>query len=356
MTLLLSGTVVAVISYPVHSLAAPEENVSESEESTEEAENSSEGESTEDGEVIADGEEIIEEETTEAPLENDYFVIVTAEDGAKLYQEANSESSLSINIPIPKNTVLHILKDETDSSGTLWGYISYSDLKDGYVKLSDLSFIQARTAKEVVEAKFDGNWGQDFVKVDGKGTPVSFNSLSKEELESAEESNAQESGKKADDKETTKAPETNADGSPVIDVFLETDENGDPIPLETDENGDPIPLETDENGNPVRPETEPETEAEEKKSGGFSIISFLIGFVSVILLEAIVAGLMIVLRRIKLKKKMKAEAAESAPADDDGGGKKKKGIKLPKISLPKIKLPKIKIGKKKKKKDEEAEE
>ena len=357
MPLFLMGTATTVISYPMHSLAAPEETVSDSEESIPEGEASKEAaETDEDGNPV-EGEDLIEEETTEAPLENDYFVIVTAEDGAKLYQEANTDSSLSINIPIPKNTVLHILKEETDSSGTTWGYISYADLKDGFVQLTDLSFIEVKTAKEVVEEKFNGNWGHDFVKVDGSGTPVSFNALSKEELESAEESNAAEARKgKKDQKETTAAPETNADGSPVVEVFMETDENGDPIPLETDENGNPIVYETDENGNPIIPETEPETEAEEKKSGGFSIVSFLIGFVSVIILEAIVAGLMIVHRRIKLKKKAKAEAQESAPPDDEGGEKKKKGLKLPKISLPKIKLPKIKLGKKKKKKGEEAEE
>lgn len=357
LSLFLLGTATTVISYPVPSFAAPDESISDSEESIPEGEASEEAvETDEEGNPVA-GEEIIVEESTVDPYANAYFVIVTAEEGTMLYQEASPESSLSINIPIPKNTVLHILKEETDSAGTTWGYISYSDLKDGYVKLTDLSFIQAKTAKEVVEEKFDGNWGHDFVKVNGSGTPVSFNSLSKEELESAEESNAEESRKgKKDAKETTAAPETNADGSPVVEVFMETDENGDPIPLETDENGNPIVYETDEDGNPIIPETEPETEAEEKKSGGFSIISFLIGFVSVILLEAIVAGLMIVLRRIKLKKRAKAEAQESAPQDEEGGEKKKKGlkIKLPKISLPKIKLPKI--GKKKKKKGEEAEE
>ncbi|ETP71822.1 hypothetical protein UYO_2211 [Lachnospiraceae bacterium JC7] len=343
MSLAIIGTATTMISYPIQSFAAPD-GTEESE--TAEGESSSEGDETSE----SDGSETEEskiEETTAPPPDTSYYVIVTGEEGAKLYQQPTSDSSLSINIPIPKNTILHILEDSTDDSGVSWGFVNYADLKEGYVKLADLSTIQAKTAKEVVEEKFNGNWGQDFVTVNGSGTPVSFNSLSEEELKAAEESNAAAAKKGtsaavAESEESTEV-ETNEDGSPVVEVYMETDENGETIPVETDENGNII-------------EKESETEAPEQKSGGFSIISFLIGFFSVILLEVIVAGAMILIRKLKQKKKSKGE--ETMP--DGSEPPKKKGfklpvpkIKLPKISPPKIKLPKI--GGKKKKKGEDAE-
>lgn len=345
MSLFLLGTATTVISYPIQSFAAPEAS-----EEAEAAETSTDGEPSESG----DGTETEETppETTAPPPDNSYYVIVSVENGAKLYQQASSDSSLSINIPIPKNTILHILEEATDESGVTWGYVNYADLKEGYIKLSDLSTIQAKTAKEVVEDKFNGNWGQDFVKVNGSGTPVSFNSLTPEELKAAEESNAAEekkasTTKPAESAETSEG-ETREDGSPVIEVYMETNENGEPVPVETDENG-----------NIITAESESETEAAEQKSAGFSIFSFFIGFISVILLEVLVAGAMIVIRRLKLKKKAKGggDEAPMPPDEGDGGGKKKKGFKLPipKISLPKIKLAKIKIGGKKKKKGDDAE-
>ncbi len=344
MSLVLIGTATTMLSYPIQSFAAPD---AQEESETAEGESSQEGEETVEGEG-SESEESTIEETTEPPPDNSYYVIVTGEEGAKLYQQPASDSSLSINIPIPKNTILHVLENSTDESGVSWGFVNYADLKDGYVKLSELSIIQAKTAKEVVEEKFNGNWGQDFVTVNGSGTPVSFNAPSNDELKAAEESNAAEAkkGKKpteAESEESTEV-ETNEDGSPVIEVYMETNENGETIPVETDENGNII-------------EKESETEAEEeKKSGGFSIISFLIGFFSVILLEVIVAGAMLLIRKLKAKKKSKGE--ETMP--DGSEPPKKKGfklpipkIKLPKISPPKIKLPKI--GGKKKKKDEDTE-
>ncbi|WP_036608931.1 hypothetical protein [Oribacterium sp. P6A1] len=343
MPLFLMGTATAVISYPVHSFAAPD---AQEEVETEADESTAEGESSEDGENPET--EATIEETTAPPPDNSYYVIVSGDEGTKLYQQASSESALSINIPIPKNTILHVLDEATDESGISWGFVNYADLKEGYVKLSDLSTIQAKTAKEVVEDKFNGNWGKEFVKVNGSGTPVSFNSLTPEELKAAEESNAAEAkkgGTKAAETAESTEVETREDGSPVIEVYMETNENGEPIPMETDEDG-----------NIIVPESETETEAPEEKSGGFSIVSFFIGFITVILLEVLVAGAMILIRKLKLKKKAKSEE-ETPPDEGDSGGKKKKGFKLPipKISLPKIKLAKIKIGGKKKKKGDNAE-
>ena len=345
MSLVIIGTATTMISYPIQSFAAPD---AAEESETAEGESSSEGEETTSGDA-SESEESTAPETTAPPPDTSYYVIVSGEEGAKLYQQPAKDSSLSINIPIPKNTILHVLEDSTDESGDRWGFVNYADLKEGYVKLEDLSMIQAKTAKEVVEEKFNGNWGQDFVTVNGSGTPVSFNSLSEEELKAAEESNAAaaKNGTKpaTPESEETTEVETNEDGSPVVEVHMKTDENGETIPVETDENGNII-------------EKESETEAPEKKSGGFSIISFLIGFFSVILLEVIVAGAMILIRKLKLKKKSKGE--ETMPEDAGEAPKKKKGIKLPipKIKLPKISPPKIKlpkIGGKKKKKDEETD-
>lgn len=352
MPLLLAGTAATMISHPIYSFAAEETTVAEAEASNESDETDAAGESSEDGENSESTESI--EETTEAVPENDYYVIVSKDDGAKLYQQASTDSSLSINIPIPKNTILHVLSEETGADGSTWGFVNYADLKEGYVKLTELSTIQAKTAKQVVEEKFNGNWGQDFITVNGSGTPVSFNSLSKEELEAAKESNAAAEKNKSnsvvvESNEDESIVETNEDGSPVVEVWMETNENGEPV-------------ETDEDGNIIESETEPEVE--EKKSSGFSIVSFLIGFITVILLEVIVAGVMILLRRLKRKGKGKGSEEETPPdGADEGGKKKKKGLKLPvpklpipKISLPKVKFSKIKIGGKKKKKEEKEED
>lgn len=385
MSLCILSTATALISYPAVSYA--DETTAAAEEAAEESgEESAEGEEAGNGEEgEGDGEESETEETTVAEPDNSYYVIVTNEEGARLYQTPSTDSSLSINIPIPYNTVLHVLKEETAEDGTVWGFTIYSDLKEGYLNLSDLSIIQVKTAKEFVEEKLDGNWGRDFIKVDGSGAPVSFNSLSKEELAKAEESNAAAANRKSTQAETSEEDLGEGNG-PVIDVTMETDEkgnyypmqtdedgnlvpyetdeDGNPVPWETDEDGNLLPLETDEEGNLIHPvkETKPETEPE-KKSGGFSIVSFIIGFFSVIILEALAAGVLILLRRIKRKAALKkAQAGDGGiPEDSEDGGKKKKGIKLPipKIKLPKIKLPKIKapkIGGKKKKKGEDAEE
>ncbi len=384
LSLCIIGTATTLISFPGISYAADETTAAAEETLEESGEGSAEGESSEEGEEDdgegGEGEESETEETTAEEPDNSYYVIVTNEEGAKLYQTPAPDSSLSINIPIPFNTVLHILKEETAEDGTVFGYTIYSDLKEGYLNLNDLSIIQVKTAKEFVEEKLDGNWGREFIKVDGSGTPVSFNSLSKEELEKAEESNAAAANRKSTQEKNQEEDPEGGNG-PVIDVTMETDENGNyypmqtdedgnlvpyetdkdgnPVPWETDEEGNLLPLETDEEGNLIHPERETEPEAEpEKKSGGFSIVSFLIGFLSVIILEALIAAIMILLRRIKRKAAQKKAAAGGDGGSDDAeeGGKKKKGIKLPipKLKLPKIKLPKI--GGKKKKKGEDAEE
>jgi|GEM_PF-3399409 hypothetical protein len=384
MSLIILGSATALISYPIKGYAAEETTAAAEAESAEDTgEESTDGEAPEEGETSEDGEPIETEpkETVPPEPEISYYVIVTNDEGAMLYQEASQDSSLSINIPIPRNTVLHITNEATDENGDIWGFTNYSDLKEGYLKLTDLSTIQTKTAKEFVEDKLDGNWGQNFVKVDGSGAPVSFNALSQEDLDKAEESNAAAANRKSTEEETTEV-QTYEDGSPVIDVTMETDEkgnyypmmtdedgnlvpwetdkDGNPVPWETDAEGNVLPLATDEDGNPVHPETEPPPEPE-KKTGGFSIVSFIIGFFTVIILEVLVAAVMILLRRLKRKKQLKQQAAAEggAPPEDDAGGGKKKGIKLPipKIKLPKIKIPKIKIGgKKKKKKGEDAEE
>ena len=333
-SLLLLSIATTIVSYPIYSYGA--------EESTEEAavsEDGAEGEESTEVETDENGEPIettTEPETTAPDLS--YFAMVTNPEGAKFYQEPKDDSAYSINIPIPQNTVLHILEDARDPNGVLWGYTVYADLKEGYVKLVDLSYIQAKTAAQMVQDKFNGNWGEGFVKVDGKGSPVTFNAISPEELAEAEESNANDTGGNKYDEDTGEITavvgETNEDGSPVIDVTMNTDEAG----------------------NVIEPESEVESseeEAEEKKSGGFSIFSFLIGFFTVILLEGLVAGIMILLKVLKKKKKAKAEAG-GAPEAEGEGKKKKKGFKLPlpkiKIKLPKPKLP---FGKKKKKKESE---
>ncbi len=393
MSLIILGSATTLISYPIKSHAAEEtteaaeaESIEDTGEESTSKDSPPEGESSENGEEV-DSEAPEVEETTAPEPEISYYVIVTNEEGAKLYQEASQDSSLSINIPIPYNTVLHIVSEFTDDSGNVWGFTNYADLKEGYIQLSDMSTIKTQTAKEFVEDKLDGNWGKDFVKVDGSGTPISFNALSQEDLDKAEESNAAAANKKTTIAESTEVAETDENGSPVIDVTMQTDEDGNHYPMQTDEEGNLVPLETDADGNPVPWETDedgnllplatdedgnlihPSTEAppdSEKKSGGFSIVSFIIGFLSVIILEVLVAAIMILIRRLKRKAQLKkAAAAEggAAPDEDAEGGKKKKGIKLPipkiklpKIKIPKIKLPKIKIGGKKKKKDEETEE
>ena len=341
-SLLLLSIATTIVSYPIYSYGAEEstEEAAVSEEGAEGEEGTEEVETDENGEPI---ETTTEPETTAPDLS--YFAMVTNPEGAKFYQEPKDDSAYSINIPIPQNTVLHILEDARDPNGVLWGYTVYADLKEGYVKLVDLSHIQAKTAAQMVQDKFNGNWGEGFVKVDGKGSPVTFNAISPEELAEAEESNANDTGGNKYDEDTGEITavvgETNEDGSPVIDVTMNTDEAGNVIETESEE--------------------ESSEEAEEKKSGGFSIFSFLIGFFTVILLEGLVAGIMILLKVLKKKKKAKAEAAAEAggapEAEGEGDGKKKKkGFKLPlpkiKIKLPKPKLP---FGKKKKKKEESEE-
>ena len=342
-SLLLLSIATTIVSYPIYSYGAEEstEEAAVSEEGAEGEEGTEEVETDENGEPI---ETTTEPETTAPDLS--YFAMVTNPEGAKFYQEPKDDSAYSINIPIPQNTVLHILEDAKDPNGVLWGYTVYADLKEGYVKLVDLSHIQAKTAAQMVQDKFNGNWGEGFVKVDGKGSPVTFNALSPEELAEAEESNANDTGGNKYDEDTGEITavvgETNEDGSPVIDVTMNTDEAG----------------------NVIEPESEVESSeeaAEEKKSGGFSIFSFLIGFFTVILLEGLVAGIMILLKVLKKKKKAKAEAAAEAggapEAEGEGDGKKKK--KCFKLPLPKIKIklpkPKLPFGKKKKKKAEDEE-
>lgn len=340
-SLLLLSMATTIVSYPIYSYGAEEstEEAAASEEGAEGEKGTEEVETDENGEPV---ETTTEPETTAPDLS--YFAMVTNPEGAKFYQEPKDDSAYSINIPIPQNTVLHILEDARDPNGVLWGYTVYADLKEGYVKLVDLSHIQAKTAAQMVQDKFNGNWGEGFVKVDGKGSPVTFNAISPEELAEAEESNANDTGGNKYDEDTGEITavvgETNEDGSPVIDVTMNTDEAG----------------------NVIEPESEVESSEEaEEKSGGFSIFSFLIGFFTVILLEGLVAGIMILLKVLKKKKKAKAEAAAEAggapEAEGEGDGKKKKkGFKLPlpkiKIKLPKPKLP---FGKKKKKKEESEE-
>lgn len=336
-SLLLLSIATTIVSYPIYSYGAEEstEEAAVSEEGAEGEEVTEEVETDENGDPI---ETTTEPETTAPDLS--YFAIVTNPEGAKFYQEPSVDSAYSINIPIPQNTVLHIIENARDPDGVLWGYTVYADLKEGYVKLEDLSHIQAKTAAEMVRDKFNGNWGEGFVKVDGKGSPVTFNAITPEELKEAEESNANDSGGNKYNEDTGEVSavvgETNEDGSPVIDVTMNTDEAGNMIIDES--------------------ESESTEEAtEEKKSGGFNILSFFIGFFTVIFLEGLTAGILILLKTLKKKKKAKAaaaaEAGEAPAAEGEGDRKKKKkGLKLPKIKLPKIKLP---FGKKKKKAEAE---
>lgn len=331
--LALLTTAVLVVSMPVFTYADETTAAVETAEASEEAANDSESEVAEEeaGETAAATTEAASKLAKEAGLPDgvhyaNYFVLVSEDSGATMIQEPVAGSPVSINLTIPKGTLLHIIGEVIDANGHAWGYTNYADLRGGFLDMTTLTRANVQSAKEAAEEKISDPWGDLFTQVDGAGTPVSFNAVGKEELENAEESREAAEG---DDNITT--VETNADGETisggsgnVIDASLENNETKEP---ETDENGEII-------------ETEEEEAEETDQEGGFHVLSYILGLLTVIVLEVLLVLIMLILRKMKEKKRRKAEAAAEG-ADGSSGDeepKKKKGFSL--------KLPKIKITKK----------
>ena len=325
---LLSAAVITVttpISVYAEETTAAVETAAASTEAESKAENAN-------GESTAESEPAVTEEATklakEAGLPDgvhyaDYYVLVSQDSGATMIQEPQAGSPVSINLTIPKGTLLHIVGEVIDANGHAWGYTKYADLRGGFLDMTTLTRANVQTAKEAAEAKIADPWGDLFTQVDGAGTPVSFNAVGKDELESAAESKA-EAEEGADGNVTT--VETNANGETVsggnvIDASLENNETK---AAETDENGETI-------------ETTEDESASEDTKGGFHLVSFIIGAVSVLGLEVLLAAIMLLLRKLKAKKRRKAEQAAEGGEGEEDAPKKKKGfsLKLPKITIKK---------------------
>ncbi|MGO4971881.1 hypothetical protein ACTQ56_07805 [[Clostridium] aminophilum] len=333
-----------------------DETEAATEQEAEFAENAEESE----GDEAEGGEAATEEEVMEEPPV-DYYIQVAAPDGLQIHQDASALSPLSISIAVPSGTLLHITGEITESNGTVWGYTSYADLKGGYVNLSaGTAKVSISSAREEAERlRQNGNWGNQFVKVDGAGTPITFNNVSKEELDAAEAaSHTRAANSKTSDQADSES------GAEDESAEAETDENGEPIDDGT--NDDTVQITKSDGSSATAP-------GSGKSGGGFSILSYALGSLTIILLEAVVACLLIVSKKVRIRKKTTSEG-------DDGGGKgaggkkdkkdKKKGKKKDdesgegdgsekkkkKKGKLKIKLPKLSIGKKKKKKGKEDEE
>lgn len=355
-SLILLSAAAICLSSPAAIRADETEAATEQEAESAENAEESEGNEAEGGEAEG-SEDAAEEEVMEEPPV-DYYIQVAAPDGLQIHQEASALSPLSISIPVPSGTLLHITGEITEPNGTVWGYTSYADLKGGYVNLSaGTAKVSISSAREEAERlRQNGNWGNQFVKVDGAGTPITFNNVSQEELDAAEAA----SHTRAENSRTSDQADSES-GAEDESAEAETDENGNPVDNGT--NDDTVQI-TNSDG------TSATASGSEKSGGGFSILSYALGSLTIILLEAVVAGLLIVSKKVRIRKKPSSEG-------DDGGGKgvggkkdKKKGKKKDdesgegdgsekkkkKKGKLKIKLPKLSIGKKKKKKGKEADE
>lgn len=335
--------------------AATEQEAESAENSEESEEDTAEGGEAE-GEEAEGGEAATEEASKEPPV--DYYIQVAAPDGLQIHQDASALSPLSISIAVPSGTLLHITGEVTEPNGVVWGYTSYADLKGGYVNLSaGTAKVSISSAREEAERlRQNGSWGNQFVKVDGAGTPITFNNVSKEEMDAAEAASHTRAAnsKTSDEADSESSAEDES-------AEAETDENGNPVDNGT--NDDTVQI-TNSDG------TSATASGSEKSGGGFSILSYALGSLTIILLEAVVAGLLIVSKKVRIRKKPSSEGddgggkgaggkkakkkgkkQENDSDEEDGSGKKKK-----KKGKLKIKLPKLSIGKKKKKKGQEDEE
>ena len=360
-SLILLSAAAICLSSPAAIRADETEAATEQEAESAENAEESEGNEAEGGEAEgseAEGSEAAAEEEVMEEPPVDYYIQVAAPDGLQIHQEASALSPLSISIAVPSGTLLHITGEITESNGTVWGYTSYADLKGGYVNLSaGTAKVSISSAREEAERlRQNGNWGNQFVKVDGAGTPITFNNVSQEELDAAEAaSHTRDANSKTSDQADSES------GAEDESAEAEADENGEPIDNGT--NDDTVQITNSDGSSATAP-------GSEKSGGGFSILSYALGSLTIILLEAVVAGLLIVSKKVRIRKKTTSEG-------DDGGGKgvggkkdKKKGKKKDdesgegdgsekkkkKKGKLKIKLPKLSIGKKKKKKGKEADE
>ncbi|MGN8817186.1 hypothetical protein ACTNEN_02485 [Oribacterium sp. HCP28S3_H8] len=232
-------------------------------------------------ESIANGETSgVDPEQSDGEQYKDYYVLVTSDDGVSLHQDASNSSPLSINIPIPKGTLLHITEEKQDAEGKIWGFTQYADLNSGYFWTGAASAVQISTGKEQAEKRMkNGNaWGDSFVPVDGAGTPITFNSIPEEAVEEAESRQNEESIQ----------PETDAD-TEETDAADGAVSNGNDQQQSGDDNN------TDENTVNIA------SDVPINKKGKFSIATFGFGFLSAIGLEAVIAGLMILSRKFRGK-------------------------------------------------------
>lgn len=294
--------------------------------------------------------------------------------GIHLMQVPSKEANYAINLLIPDGTLLYISGTVKDDEDNEWGYTNYAGIKTGYVDLSQTATAKITNLEEVAKQQMvighGNNFESYFQRIDAEGKPIS--------AEEAASMAAGENGESESTEEETFPPlETDENGNPILETdeygnqVIETNSAGMPVfrndaegnlmipkdmdgnPLfETGEDGNPI-IETDADGNPSLPV--PPTESSAKKKSGvnikLAILPFVLGMVAMIILEALIAGIVMLIGRMKKKKKAKAEAAaqgmpEGTNLNEVDQVKKKKGLHLPKL---KLKLPKL-GGKKKKKK------
>lgn len=310
--------------------------------------------------------------------EADYYVIVRAKEaadkalemgeplsldesngvvGIRLRQLPDVNSKLSLNLVIPDGTLLYITGEVNDENGNLWGYTNYADMKTGYVELSKVAKASVITAQELVRRENTiGGRNPEFTKffqrIDSEGKPISLEDMTSESGENEGETvetdvfpplETDENGDPIleTDADGNQIIETNAYGEPVFRVdsegnlMIPKDYKGNPV-FETDSEGNPvIPL--DEDGNPRLPEL-PKKE-NEKKKGGSPVIPFLLGMLTVILIEVLVTAVMILLRKRKKKKAMN-NGTDVNQVDAIKRKKKTFRLKLPKIGFGKKKAPK----------------